>query len=379
MVATRSTCVDRGIPIIGQLNGGTPIDGGGTGTTPTSQIPPGEPHMEIDDLEDVDPQVANSSKLWLTCNNSCETLLIINMNSFNTSSWKTRGTLKANVWSRMLLPHLVTEQALSKHQAWRVFRGKVPLIKSPKAIKLVGANQWDLLLLLNNLATPREQLELHQVLLDNLMTPSLETLQRERDLLPKLQETDLQGVRDDVRCKIFPATLIGVAQQWYLKLSPRSIYSWKVDAFGNQFAPFQQREIEPNDLVDVKRQEDEPLKDYIQRFLEASIKAKSLSEDARVMALVAGLKEMSPLWSDLRIKAVYTMNDFLYRAYGFIKLKEVVTRAKGLKGGKKKSLNSETPATKVQYRSNGGKRENNGGKPGNSIGGIKPKTRVKPL
>uniref|UniRef100_A0A803Q256 Retrotransposon gag domain-containing protein n=1 Tax=Cannabis sativa TaxID=3483 RepID=A0A803Q256_CANSA len=91
----------------------------------------------------------------------------------------------------------------------------------------------------------------------------------------------------------------------------------------------------------------ESLKDYIQRFFKVAAKTKILSEDARVMALATGLKEMSPMWSDLHLKAANTMNGFLDRADGFIKLEEVITRAKGSKGGKKKSLYSEAPVIKA--------------------------------
>uniref|UniRef100_A0A803NKJ9 Uncharacterized protein n=1 Tax=Cannabis sativa TaxID=3483 RepID=A0A803NKJ9_CANSA len=66
------------------------------------------------------------------------------------------------------------------------------------------------------------------------------------------------------------------------------------------------------------------------------------------MALIARLKEMNPLWSDLRLKAVYTMDDFLDRAYGFIKFEKVITQAKGSNGGKKKSPNTKAPATEAQ-------------------------------
>ncbi|KAM6563178.1 hypothetical protein CsatB_023176 [Cannabis sativa] len=181
-------------------------------------------------------------------------------------------------------------------------------------------------------------------------------------------------------------TLKCLAQRWYLKLSPRSIDSWKdlMHAFGNQFSPSRQCQIEPNDLVDVTQQEDESLKDYIHWCLEASAKTKILSKDARVMELATGLNEMSPLWSDLCLKSVYTMNDFLDRLDGFINLEEVVTQAKGSKGNKKKSPNSLTLDTTVQVNgkkrdSNGGKRANNSGKLGNFPGGKKAETRGRPI
>ena len=39
-------------------------------------------------------------------------------------------------------------------------------------------------------------------------------------------QTDLQGVWDDVRCRIFLATLSEITQQWFFKLQPGSITSW---------------------------------------------------------------------------------------------------------------------------------------------------------
>uniref|UniRef100_A0A803NPT8 Uncharacterized protein n=1 Tax=Cannabis sativa TaxID=3483 RepID=A0A803NPT8_CANSA len=142
--------------------------------------------------------------------------------------------------------------------------------------------------------------------------------------------------------------------------------------------------IEPNDLVDVKQLEDEPLNDYIQQFFEAAAKTKSLGKDARVMALVVGLKEMSSMWPNLHLKVVYTMNDFLDIVDGFIKLEEDVTRTNGLNGVKKKSPDIRAPTTEAQGNGkkrslNRGKRADNGGKQGNSLGGKKPKTGGKLL
>uniref|UniRef100_A0A803PI94 Retrotransposon gag domain-containing protein n=1 Tax=Cannabis sativa TaxID=3483 RepID=A0A803PI94_CANSA len=67
-------------------------------------------------------------------------------------------------------------------------------------------------------------------------------------------QTYLLGVSNDVRYRIFPGTLTGLAQQWYLKLSTRSIDSCKdlVAAFGSQFTRSGQCQMKPNDLVDVK-------------------------------------------------------------------------------------------------------------------------------
>ncbi|XP_062119014.1 uncharacterized protein LOC133832722 [Humulus lupulus] len=74
-------------------------------------------------------------------------------------------------------------------------------------------------------------------------------------------QTDLQGVRDDARCRCFPA----------------------VDAM-----PLP---AEPNDLVDIKQKDNEPLKEYIQHFMQEATRVKSLSDDGKLIAINSGVKE----------------------------------------------------------------------------------------
>uniref|UniRef100_A0A803NKK8 Uncharacterized protein n=1 Tax=Cannabis sativa TaxID=3483 RepID=A0A803NKK8_CANSA len=66
------------------------------------------------------------------------------------------------------------------------------------------------------------------------------------------------------------------------------------------------------------------------------------------MELAAGLKEMSPLWSDLHLKPGYTMNDFLDRADGFIKYEKVISLVKDSKNKKKKSTYCPAPNPDTQ-------------------------------
>uniref|UniRef100_A0A803Q702 Uncharacterized protein n=1 Tax=Cannabis sativa TaxID=3483 RepID=A0A803Q702_CANSA len=143
------------------------------------------------------------------------------------------------------------------------------------------------------LTTPREPIGLlYQVLLNTLMTPGLETLQGEMDLQLKMMEavedTDLklEATRSgrDLRGLLTKNRSLEVGTS---KGDPK----WVIDSpTGMQTT------------THVVNQEDEPLKDYIQRFLEATARIKSLSKNARVMIVAVVLKEISPLLSDLCLK-----------------------------------------------------------------------------
>uniref|UniRef100_A0A803PTJ8 Uncharacterized protein n=1 Tax=Cannabis sativa TaxID=3483 RepID=A0A803PTJ8_CANSA len=69
MVATRSTSVDRLTPATSHATRGTPIDGVGIETTFVPQMSLGEPHLEIEDPEETDPQVAQLSQTVADLNN----------------------------------------------------------------------------------------------------------------------------------------------------------------------------------------------------------------------------------------------------------------------------------------------------------------------
>ncbi|XP_062114153.1 uncharacterized protein LOC133825190 [Humulus lupulus] len=100
-------------------------------------------------------------------------------------------------------------------------------------------------------------------------------------------QTDLQGIQDDARCRIFPTTLSEISQQWFFKLQPGSITLWDgfVCTFYSQFSSAMPLPVEPNALVDIKLRDNEPLKDYIQRFMREATRVKSLSNDEEFIKL----------------------------------------------------------------------------------------------
>ncbi|XP_062086222.1 uncharacterized protein LOC133792335 [Humulus lupulus] len=154
-------------------------------------------------------------------------------------------------------------------------------------------------------------------------------------------QTDLQGVQDDARCRIFSGTLSKTAQCWFFKQQPGSITSWDgfVRIFYSQFSSAMPLLAEPNDLVDIKQRDNEPLKDYIQRFMQEATKVKFLSDDGKLIAINLAVKVKSLFWSSLKRKSTRTTQEFLDRAEEFIKLEEA-----------ERKMDNPTQATAMQEK-----------------------------
>ncbi|XP_060972286.1 uncharacterized protein LOC133038215 [Cannabis sativa] len=194
-------------------------------------------------------------------------------------------------------------------------------------------------------------------------------------------QMDFQGIRDDLRCRIFPATLTDTVQQWFTKLPPRRITSWDEfeGLFYTQFSSARQMPAELDDLVTIKQKPDEPLKDYIQRFMQEATKVKNLSDDGKQAAITGGILVGCRLWKDTRRKPTHTMKDFLDRADEFIKLEEAEWNAKGLnkaKGNKNGASTSGQGSHGQESNNkngfNNGKRTNNDNGGNNFINNKKP-------
>ncbi|XP_030502602.2 uncharacterized protein LOC115717767 [Cannabis sativa] len=183
---------------------------------------------------------------------------------------------------------------------------------------------------------------------------------------------DLEGVRGDVCCRIFPTILSEAAQQWYFKLVPGKFSSWKAfsSKFHAQFSSSRQLPLHLGDLVEVKQRPGKPLRAYISRFMTEATKVSWVTEGGKLFAILRGIEVLGELWKDIRKNGpVDSMSDFLDRAEGFIKLEEAIQRAKGeQKPGKSKVPSTGTFAQLSHYpnsASSNGKRSNNNNGQGN--------------
>ena len=76
------------------------------------------------------------------------------------------------------------------------------------------------------------------------------------------------NISPELRCLIFPSTLIGPARQWFKQCKKQSISSWKNFSadFKRAFRASQAARVKVDTLTNVKQQPGEPLKAYLSRF-----------------------------------------------------------------------------------------------------------------
>ena len=76
--------------------------------------------------------------------------------------------------------------------------------------------------------------------------------------------------------------------------------------------------------MDIRQKEGESLKSYIQRFMQAASRAKSVDDEGKMMAITAGVRPQTDLWKSLSKNGVKTTQEFLDRADKYIKLEEAL-------------------------------------------------------
>ncbi|XP_020207923.1 uncharacterized protein LOC109792881 [Cajanus cajan] len=96
----------------------------------------------------------------------------------------------------------------------------------------------------------------------------------------------------EVRCKLFMGTLKKAALDWFSGLPDRSITDFDVFSrlFMAQFAANKKKPPITSDLFDLKQQQEESLKDFLQRFNEVALRIASLDEKMAVIAFQKGLR-----------------------------------------------------------------------------------------
>uniref|UniRef100_A0A803PTU0 Uncharacterized protein n=1 Tax=Cannabis sativa TaxID=3483 RepID=A0A803PTU0_CANSA len=135
---------------------------------------PREPQVEIEDLEEADPRVAQLSQA---------------MDDLNIRELTYLNILEKLIALIVKLLPVEVYSSTKQIPGWRSPKGKVPLSKSSRGLKLEATNQWALYMMLNDLTTMGEPIGLlHPVLLNVLMMSGPKTLQGERDVLLKMNE-----------------------------------------------------------------------------------------------------------------------------------------------------------------------------------------------
>ncbi|KAL0313191.1 UNVERIFIED_CONTAM: hypothetical protein Sradi_5718400 [Sesamum radiatum] len=96
---------------------------------------------------------------------------------------------------------------------------------------------------------------------------------------------------DGIKCRVFVTTFVRAAQQWFNQLPAGAIESIQEfrSLFLHQFASSRRlRKIELS-LFAVRQRDNEPLKEYLQRFNAAALEVPSATQEVKANAFSQGL------------------------------------------------------------------------------------------
>ncbi|XP_075654810.1 uncharacterized protein LOC142624978 [Castanea sativa] len=124
-----------------------------------------------------------------------------------------------------------------------------------------------------------------------------------------------QGVPDQIMCRAFPTTLKGPVRDWYSRLTPNSIGTFK--ELGAQFVSHFIRSHRHKKftafLMNIRQREDETLRSYIPRFNKEVLSIDEADDKILVAAFTNGLRKGKFLFS-LYKNNPKTMSEVFYRA-----------------------------------------------------------------
>ena len=108
-------------------------------------------------------------------------------------------------------------------------------------------------------------------------------------------QMELHGYQDLMRCKAFAITHKGSALEWFNRLPPASVSSFKEFsiAFVYHFIGARTYRKPSNHLLTIKQGPQENLRSYVQRFNSESLRVDIPDEKFTITAFIAGLGIMS--------------------------------------------------------------------------------------
>ncbi|KAL0433506.1 UNVERIFIED_CONTAM: hypothetical protein Slati_2684900 [Sesamum latifolium] len=157
----------------------------------------------------------------------------------------------------------------------------------------------------------------------------------------------LHRYTDGIKCRVFVTTFARAAQQWFNQLHTRAIGSFQEfrSLFLHQFASSQKLRKTELSLFAVRQKDNEPLKEYLQRFNAAALQVPSATEEVKACAFLQGLLD-GDFFKSLAKKSVSKFDALLARATKYINMEDAQAAKKESRGQKRKDTKEETPSKK---------------------------------
>jgi len=137
----------------------------------------------------------------------------------------------------------------------------------------------------------------------------------------------ISGGNDALRCKMFVGTLTGTTLKWFSKIPNGSITTFSDFSrlFMDRFSVNRPKQLQIADMFDIKQKPEETLKQFLNRFCDASMGLLNPSEEMLVGAFVKGLR--ANLFSESLIRSpALTLAEVRSRAAIHIETEEAMQR-----------------------------------------------------
>ncbi|XP_073033746.1 uncharacterized protein [Primulina eburnea] len=134
----------------------------------------------------------------------------------------------------------------------------------------------------------------------------------------------LHQYSDGVGCRVFLGTLARSAQQWFNTFQPNSIRSFEhfSAAFLHRFASSKRHQKNYLSLFVMKQQENETLREFVQRFNSAALEIPAATPDIMISAFTKGPRG-GEFFKSLVKKPPLSYDDLLARAEKYVNLEDV--------------------------------------------------------
>ncbi|KAL0449066.1 UNVERIFIED_CONTAM: hypothetical protein Slati_1463000, partial [Sesamum latifolium] len=132
--------------------------------------------------------------------------------------------------------------------------------------------------------------------------------------------------------------------------APSGAFKNFVPSFLHQFASSRKLRKTEISLFAVRQKDDEPLKEYLQRFNAAALEVPAATQEVKASAFSQGLLD-GDFFKSLAKKPVSKFDAFLARAAKYINMEEAQVAKKETRGEKRREIKEEAPSKKPRIDS----------------------------
>ena len=159
-----------------------------------------------------------------------------------------------------------------------------------------------------------------------------------------INQMELHGYQDPMRCRAFVITLKGPALDWFNRLPPSSISSFRElsIAFVSHFIEARKYKKPSYHLLTIKQSSQESMRSYVQRFNAESLKVDIPDEKFVIIAFIAGLGIQSKdLMFSISKNPQASMAKVLAKAEKYINGEEALISKKGSSSTHKEKIGTD--------------------------------------